>query len=78
MENLNFATEILMELKSNCKRWFIIATVALSMWLLTIGGFIWYISMPVEVSSCELATGDGGNANYIGESLNGDLNNGKN
>lgn len=44
VEHLNFATEILQELKSTIKRLWIILIVILSLWAATIGGFVWYIS----------------------------------
>lgn len=44
----NLATEMLKELKSNAKRWFIAFIVALVLWFITIGLFVWYINQPVE------------------------------
>jgi len=44
VEHLNFATEILQELKSTIKRLWIILIIILSLWATTIGGFVWYIS----------------------------------
>ena|GEM_PF-1235513 len=44
VEHLNFATEILQELKSTIKRLWIILIIILSLWTATIGGFVWYIS----------------------------------
>ena len=41
----------------------------------TIGGFLWYISMPVE--EWVSVENEDGNANYIGNDLNGVLNNGE-
>lgn len=48
MENENFATELLHELKQINKRWFIAFITVLVLWFATIGVFIWYISLPVE------------------------------
>ena len=42
--------------------------------LLTIAGFMWYISLPTEDTYIE---NEDGNANYIGNDLNGDINNGE-
>lgn len=44
----NLATEMLKELKSNAKRWFIAFIVALVLWFTTIGLFVWYINQPSE------------------------------
>lgn len=44
----NLATEMLKELKSNAKRWFIAFIVALVLWFITIGLFVWYINQPIE------------------------------
>lgn len=41
--------------------------------LLTIAGFIWYMSLPTEDTYIE---NQDGNANYIGNDLNGVINNG--
>ena len=43
---------------------------------LTILGFLWYISLPVEEYSTELDN-NSGNLNYIGNDFNGDLTNGE-
>lgn len=47
-ENTSLATELIRELKSTSKRWFIAFIVVLSLWFATIGGFIIYLSLPVE------------------------------
>ena len=44
----NLATEMLKELKSKAKRWFIAFIVALVLWFTTIGLFVWYINQPIE------------------------------
>lgn len=79
MENEKFATELLHEVKASAKRWFIAFLVVLGLWFATIGVFIWYISLPVEETETytELYNEDG-NANYIGENMNGVINNGAN
>lgn len=78
MENNEpLALEMLKELKTTSKRWFIAFIVVLVLWFATIAGFITYeyCSLPVEEVTVE---NDDGNANYIGEDMNGDLYNGKN
>ena len=42
------ATELLHEIKAQSKRWFIAFVITLVLWFLTIGVFIWYITLPVE------------------------------
>lgn len=42
------ATELLHELKAQSKRWFIAFVVTLILWFVTIGIFIWYVSLPIE------------------------------
>lgn len=44
----SLATEMLKELKSNSKRWFIAFVVTLTLWFMTIGIFVWYINQPIE------------------------------
>lgn len=65
---------LLLEVKSSAKRWFIIAMVELFIILGIVGGMIWYNSLPVEEISVE---NDEGNANYIGNDMNGEIYNGK-
>lgn len=74
-EDTTLAMEILKELKASAKRWFIAFVIMLCIEIATIGGFLWYLSLPVE----ELVTveNDSGNANYVGNDMNGDLYNGK-
>ena len=47
-QEMNLATELMHELKASSKRWFIAFLVVLGLWFATIGGFIWYIGLPVE------------------------------
>ena len=42
------ATELLHEIKAQSKRWFIAFVITLVLWFLTIGVFIWYITLTVE------------------------------
>jgi len=77
MENNTLATELLHELKASAKRWFIAFCVMVVLEVLTIGGFLWYVSLPVEVETIELEADEGSNANYIDRStIQGDINNG--
>lgn len=76
-ENMTLATELLHEVKATSRRWFIAFLIVLTLWFATIGGFIWYISLPVEVESIDVKNDDG-NINYLRDSdVNGDINNGK-
>ena len=68
-ENTSLATKLIRELKSTSKRWFIAFIVLLSLWFATIGGFIIYLSLPVEETVTETVTqdaDDNGDNNYIG------------
>lgn len=71
MDTNTLASEMLSELKATSKRWFIAFIVTLCLWFATIGVFIWYISLPVDEVSIE---NEDGNANYIGNDMNGDFN----
>lgn len=53
-----FATELLHEVKLSAKRWFIAFLVVLGLWFTTIGIFIWYISLPVEVETTNQSVED--------------------
>lgn len=64
MENETLATEMLRELKANNRKWFVAFLVALTLWFATIGGFLWYISLPMEdISISQKADG---NSNLVG------------
>lgn len=68
-ENTSLATELIRELKSTSKRWFIAFIVVLSLWFATIGGFIIYLSLPIEETVTETVTQDADDNvdnNYIG------------
>ena len=72
-ENTSLATELIRELKSTSKRWFIAFIVVLSLWFATIGGFIIYLSLPVEETTTTESyvtqdADDNGNGdnNYVG------------
>ena len=78
MEDMNFATEMLKEIKATSKRWFIAFIVTLCLWFATIAGFIIYeyYILPVTEDTVTVENKDG-NANYIGNDMNGDLYNGE-
>ena len=77
MDNETLATELLRQLKASARRWFIAFCVMTVLEAVTIAGFIWYISLPVEEIETVTVENDSGNANYIGNDMNGDLYNGK-
>lgn len=66
MENETLAMEMLKELKSNAKRWFIIAVIELVIIISTVGIFILYLNTPEEeteeVSYSQDADTDGSNS----------------
>lgn len=64
MENETLATEMLRELKANNRKWFIAFLVALVLWFATIGGFLWYISLPME--NISISQKADGNSNLVG------------
>lgn len=72
---VTLASELLHELKATSKRWFIAFCIMVVLEFATIAGFMWYMSLPADELTIE---NDDGNANYIGNDLNGDLNNGEN
>lgn len=70
----NLATELLHEVKDQAKRWFTAFTLMCFLELITICGFMWYISLPMEDVSIE---NDTGSATYVGNDLNGEIINGE-
>ena len=46
--NEHFATELLKEVKTNAKRWFIAFCVMVAVEIVTIFGFLWYITLPID------------------------------
>ena len=77
METQTLATELLHELKASAKRWFIIAVIELFVILAMAGGFVWYLSLPIEEEVVTVESDDNGNANYIGNDVTGAIYNGK-
>ena len=75
-ETQTLATELLHELKDSAKRWFIIAVIELIVILSMAGGFIWYLSLPVEEETVSVESDDG-NANYVGNDVRGAIYNGE-
>ena len=65
----SFAMELLKGYSAQAKRWFIACMVILSMWLITIGGFIYYLNQ-YDFESYEITADGDSNANYIGEDGN--------
>lgn len=62
-QETTLASEMLSELKASNRRWFIAFIVVLAFWLVTIGGFIVYLSLPVE--ELTVAQEIEGNANHL-------------
>lgn len=58
MEQNTLATELLHMLKQSAKRWFIAFTIMVVVEVLTIIGFLWYISLPTEETSIEQTMDD--------------------
>ena len=71
VEEKSLAYEILVELRTNCRRWFIAFVVVLLLWFATIGGFVWYISQYDYVSYQQ----DGSGFNNINTQVQGSVHN---
>lgn len=72
----NLATEMLAEMSKCNKRKDLIIIFLLVAWMATIGGFLWYLSLPsAESTSTTVDSQSSGNANYINGK--GDIYNGK-
>lgn len=50
---MELATNIMHELKSSARRWFIAFCIMVIMEIVTIVGFIWYISLPLDETTME-------------------------
>lgn len=72
-EGMTLATEILQELKASARRWFIAFLIMLTVEIATVGGFLWYLSLPTEETVT--VENEDGNANYIGGDVSGNVNN---
>jgi len=69
--DVSFATELLHLVRLSAKRWFIAFIVVLCLWFVTIGAFVWYISLPVEVTDNIEQQSDNNSSNYV---VGGDYN----
>ena len=58
MDNDKLATELLHEIKASAQRWFIAFIIMVVVEILTIAGFLWYISLPTEEVSYYEQTGE--------------------
>ena len=67
------ALEVLRESKAQTKRWFIIAIVELVVLILTIISFLWYISLPLDTASDDVAQNstDSSTNQYVGGDYSG-------
>jgi hypothetical protein len=71
-ESVSFATELLREVKTSARRWFIAFCVMVILEVGTIVGFLWYISLPVEETTTDIEQdADDGSSNQI---IGGDYN----
>lgn len=66
MDNEKFAIELLREIKSSAKRWFIAFCIMVGLELGTIAGFMWYISLPVEDYTVDQDADNNSNNTIIG------------
>lgn len=73
-EGTTLATEILHELKRSARRWFIAFLVMVGIEIATVGTFVWYLSLSTE-ESVDIEN-DESNANYIGNDMKGEEDNG--
>lgn len=73
MDNEKFAIELLREIKSSAKRWFIAFCIMVGLELGTIVGFMWYISLPVDETTIEQAADNSSNNSIIGGDYNGGI-----
>lgn len=71
MDNESLATELLHELKTSAKRWFIAFLVMVGLEIATVTGFMWYISLPTEEYYVDQDTGAGGNNYNVGGNFDG-------
>lgn len=69
-EETTLATELISELKSSSRRWFIAFLVMVVVEIATIAGFLWYMSLPTEEYSIEQDTDSGGNNYAVGGDYN--------
>ena len=79
LERQKFTTELLHEVKTNAKRWFLAFCVMIILEILTIFGFMWYISLPVEETETTYSqeADDNSYNQIIGGDYNGSQTDGK-
>jgi hypothetical protein len=71
-ESVSFATELLREVKTSARRWFVAFMIMVILEIATICGFLWYISLPVEETTTDITQdADDGSSNQI---IGGDYN----
>ena len=76
MDNDTLATELLHEIKSSARRWFVAFCIMVGLEIATIIGFMWYISLPTETSTeVQQDTEGSSNNSFIGGDNSGTTNN---
>ena len=76
MDDEKLALELLHELKSSCRRWFIAFIIAIVMLFATNLTWLYAWNLPTESTSTTISSDDNSNANYINGQ--GDITNGGN
>ena len=76
MDDEKLALELLHELKSSCRRWFIAFIIAIVMLFATNLTWLYAWNLPTESESTTISSDDNSNANYINGQ--GDITNGGN
>ena len=76
MNDEKLALELLHELKSSCRRWFIAFIIAVVMLFATNLAWLYAWNLPTESESTTISSDDNSNANYINGQ--GDITNGGN
>lgn len=71
MNDNSLATELLAELKMSAFRWFVAFCVMVGVELATIGGFLWYISLPIEETEITQSSDNASQNNVVGGNLYG-------
>lgn len=76
-ETTNLATEILKELKTTNKRMFAALCISMAINIAVVAGFLWYISLPVDMENVTVESTASGHANFVDGDMSGVINNGK-
>ena len=76
MDDEKLALELLNELKSSCRRWFIAFIIAIVMLFATNLTWLYAWNLPTDSESTTISSDDNSNANYINGQ--GDITNGGN